>query len=361
VIERWDLIMVAHDECATGLRSEPVFYDGLSESHATWQPSPTPRPVTQMSDQRDRAAWSILVEATTVDVVRALTATGLPHIALKGPLLRRRLFPEGDDHNSSDIDVLVAPDVWSEAENELAQLGFEPLLLDIIPGDRPNHARPYARAQGGPSVDLHRTLLGAEAPASVVWSVLEKETETVMLSNTSVTVLNPPGQLLHVALHAAQNGAEDERTLRYLTRCLELSDDAAVEAALRIATAIRAIEAFSLGLSLVTSGRELNRKLGITPHPSVLGSLRATSAPNTAHALEWFATRPDIRTRAVFVWHKIFPPKAYMLSSYPKAGSRVGLLAAYPARWLWLTRQFRPSLRAWRDARRISRRSGPRT
>ena len=104
---------------------------------------------------------------------------------------------------------------------------------------------------------------------------------------------------------------------------------------------------------------ELNRKLGIAPASSVLASLRATSAPNTAHALEWLATRPDLRTRALFAWHKIFPPKAYMLSSYPQAGTRVGLLVAYPARWWWLARQLRPSVRAWREARGSTRHSGP--
>ena len=314
-----------------------------------------------MLDPRRVAATDLLIEATTTEVVGALDNSRVGHIVLKGPLLRDRLFPEGDEHVSADVDVLIAPDDWSAAEAALARLGYEPLLLDIIPGDRPNHARPYASAAGGPSVDLHRTLLGAEMPPAVVWQVLDAETTTAMLSGRPVRILAPAGQLMHTALHAAQNGAGDERTLRYLTRSVELSDDEEAREALRIATAIGAAEAFALGLSLVPAGRELNSTLEIAPHPSVLASLRATSAPNTAHALEWFATRPDVRTRARFVWHKIFPPKAYMLSSYPQARTRGGLLVAYPARWVWLAGQFRPSLRAWREARRINRRSGPPT
>ena len=238
-------------------------------------------------------------------------------------------------------------------------LGFEPLLLDIIPGDRPNHARPYVRSTGGPSVDLHRTLLGAEAPASVVWSVLDRETEPTMLVGKPIRVLNPAGQLLHVALHAAQNGAGDARTLRYLTRCIEISDEQQAAEALRIAKAIEATDAFALGLSLVPAGQALNRRFGITPSASVLTALKAASAPNTAHAVEWFATRRTYRDRARFVFHKIFPPAAYMESSYPSAHSRGGLLLAYPTRWLWLARQLPPSLKAWREARRTSRRSTP--
>jgi hypothetical protein len=43
-----------------------------------------------------------------------------------------------------------------------------------------------------------------------------------------------------------------------------------------------------------------------------------------------------------------------MRSSYRAAHSRGGLLLSYPARWLWLARQLRSSLRAWRQARRLS-------
>jgi hypothetical protein len=312
-----------------------------------------------MTDLRITTAWNLLVEATTAEVVSAFTGTEVGHISLKGPFLQRRLFPGGDEHVSTDVDILVAPEDWPTAEVELAHLGFEPLLLDIIPGDRPNHARPYVRSTGGPSVDLHRTLLGAEATASVVWSVLDRETEPAVLGGRPIRVLNEAGQLMHVALHAAQNGAADARTLRYLTRCIEISDAQQAADALRIARAIGATDAFALGLSLVPTGQALNRALGITPSASVLTALKAASAPNSAHAIEWLATRVTHRDRARFVLHKIFPPAAYMESFYPSAHSRGGLLLAYPTRWLWLARQLRPSLRAWMDARRTSRRSTP--
>ena len=324
-------------------------------------PSSEPAPAAATSeparDWRATTAWNLLVAASTTEVVAALTDAGVPSIALKGPILKERLFPEGDDHASADIDILVGPAHWPAAESVLGRLGYEPLLLDIIPGDRPNHARPHVRLSGGPSVDLHRTLLGAEASASVVWSVLDQETETVQLGNSTVRVLGPPGQLLHMALHAAQNGGDDARTLRYLARCIEIGNEQRAVEALWIAQAIEATDAFALGLSLVPSGEALNGALGITPSGSVLTALKAASAPNSAHAIEWLVTRISFRDRARFVLHKIFPPAAYMESSYPSAHSRGGLLVAYPARWLWLARQLTPSLLAWRRARAASRRS----
>ena len=163
-----------------------------------------------MGNPRISAATELLVQATTKEVVTAFDAAGVRHILLKGPLLRRWLFPDGDQHVSADVDVLVAPDAWPRAEEELAQLGFEPLLLDIIPGDRPNHARPYAHARGGPSVDVHRTLLGAEAKARIVWDSLQRETDNAMLGVTTITVLNPAGQLMHVALHAALHHSDGQ-------------------------------------------------------------------------------------------------------------------------------------------------------
>lgn len=301
------------------------------------------------------AAAELVVEATTKEVVASFRDAGVSHIVLKGPLLRRRLFPEGDTHASADVDVLVAPGSWPDAEAALARLGFEPLLLDIIPGDRPNHARPYARAGGGPTVDLHRTLLGAEALPSVVWSALHAETQEVPLGDAAITVLAPPAQLLHVALHAAQNGIGNPRTIRYLARCLEVTDAVAAAGALRVAREIEAVDAFALGLSLVSAGRTLNDRFGIAPGSSVTAALRATSAPNSAHALEWLATREGFRERLRFVLHKAFPPRAYMVSSYPRAHTRTGLLLSYPARWLWLAGQLPRSFGAWRGARRKSK------
>lgn len=299
-------------------------------------------------------AWELVVEGTTAYLTGALDDAGVRHIVLKGPLLKRRLFGDSDEHVSADIDIFPAPDEWRRAEEVLLELGFEPVLLDVIPGDRPNHARPYTRRAGGPAVDLHRTLLGAEVHASAVWAVLEAETETVDLCDRPVVVLDFTGQLLHVALHAAQNGPANARTIRYLDRCIELAGPTDATDALRLATAIGATEAFALGLSLSPSGRALSERLRLTPSGSVSSALRATSAPNSAHALEWLATRPRARDRAGFVWHKVFPPRAYMRSSDPRAGATLGLVRAYPARWLWLACRLQPSLRAWRHARRLN-------
>lgn len=164
---------------------------------------------------------------------------------------------------------------------------------------------------------------------------------------------------MHVALHAAQNGADNDRTLRYLERCIDITDGEVATHALRIAREIGATDAFALGLSLIPSGQALNLTLGITPGSSVMAALRASSAPNTAHALEWLATRETFRDRARFVLHKVFPPRAYMTSSYARAHSRGGLLLSYPVRWLWLVSQLPSSLKAWHRARLISRHSDP--
>ncbi len=66
-----------------------------------------------MTDPRITAARDLLLEATTAEVVGALAAAGVGHISLKGPVLKRRLFPGGDEHVSADVDVLVNPDDWA--------------------------------------------------------------------------------------------------------------------------------------------------------------------------------------------------------------------------------------------------------
>jgi len=64
-----------------------------------------------------------------------------------------------------------------------------------------------------------------------------------------------------------------------------------------------------------SSARGDDERVAVRDHSQRFGAHRAAScisAPNTTHAVEWFATRRTYSDRARFVFHKIFPPAAYM-------------------------------------------------
>ena len=170
-----------------------------------------------MTDPRITTARDLLLEATTAEVVGAFAAAGVGHISLKGPVLkqtavsrrrraclRRRRCPRepgrlgrqprpnsqtsGSSHccwTSSPVTARTTPDPT------LARPGGRPSTC-TAPCSGPKLLRPScgASSTGRPSLRCSAT--------------------------SRSDVLNPAGQLMHVALHAAQNGAGDARTLRYL-------------------------------------------------------------------------------------------------------------------------------------------------
>ena len=123
---------------------------------------------------------------------------------------------------------------------------------------------------------------------------------------------------------------------------------------------IEATDAFALGLSLVPSGQTLNRTLGITPSRPCSPRFRPPQHRTPPMRSNGSRRGRTFRDRARFVCHKVFPPTAYMASSYPRA-TLAGRPARSPTRHAGCgsRRQLRPSLRAWREARRASRGSGP--
>ena len=192
------------------------FAEVLHASDATTEPR-----VTSIRDPHLNVVTELVVEATTREVVTAFRDVGVPHIVLKGPLLRRRLFPEGDDHVSADVDVLVAPDGLAAAPRRRSRSsGSSRCCSTSFPGDRPNHARPYARAGGGPigRPAPHAARCGGSTRPSS-GSVLRAEAEDAMLGDAAVTVLNAARA---VAARGAPRRAERrrERAHRSLPRAL---------------------------------------------------------------------------------------------------------------------------------------------
>jgi hypothetical protein len=112
------------------------------------------------------AATNLALDSRTVEVVTALDAAGIPSILLKAPAIARWLYADGESRQYADIDLLVGPHQFADAERVLADLGFaESGLERAFPDERPRHAHAWTRARDGTAVDLHRTLAGAGSHA----------------------------------------------------------------------------------------------------------------------------------------------------------------------------------------------------
>jgi hypothetical protein len=307
------------------------------------------------------AARNLVVDRITAEVVVELAAAGVRPLLLKGPSVARWLYDDAP-RMYSDTDLLVAPDATDLTEAILSGLGFEPPLPESS-ADRPWKVHDWRRYGDGALVDVHRTIPGADADPADVWATLSRATDRLAVAGADVEVLSLPARTLHVALHAAQPGADMTQPLEDLKRLLAQSPDALWEAASALAEEIQATNALADGLLLLPSGREVLGRLGLEGRPRIETALAHADVPRStagyALALEELGHVSGIRAKAVWLRAKLVPPVVFMRYWTPLARrgpARLG--AAYVWRWMWLAKTAVPGLVAWLRARRRIRGGG---
>ncbi len=309
-------------------------------------------PAVRPSPEAVAAARTLVAEALVPEVVTALKEAGVRPILLKGLAVARWLYQDGS-RTYKDTDLLVDPNQVGAAESVLRHLGFEHPPLDDLPLDRPWHAHAWHRGDGVGSIDLHRTLIGVGVPPEELWRVLCVRTEVVRVAHADVEILDPPARALHVALHAAQDGARRGTAREDLVRGLDQLPESIWTEADELAVRLRAVPAFVAGLRLVPAGAELAARLGLPDEASVEISLRAQAAPSISLGLDWLINTPGVGRKLVLVAHKLVPPLAFMRAWSPLARrGPLGVVLAYIWRVVWLCRNTPGALRVWWRTRR---------
>ena len=311
------------------------------------------------SDELLRAAARVaIVDSATAEVVRALRSAGLRSIVLKGPGFAAWLYDGASLRSYGDIDLLVAPSDRPQVESVLRELGYVRTLGDgevPLPG-RELHADTWWSRRSGSSVDLHRTLGGARAPAARAWAALSRDTEWLKVGTVQVEIPSIPARALHASLHAAHHGALSGKPLVYLERALERADDDVWAQAADLALELDALEPFSAGLRLLPTGRALAARLDLDAPRSVEVLLKAADDRPLAASFEWLVQARGTRAKVRLVRELLVPEPAWVRASYPFARrSRRGLMAAYLVRLTRIPRYGLQALVAWRRARRDAR------
>ena len=211
------------------------------------------------------AATNLALDTRTAEVVSALEAAGIPTILLKGPAITRWLYAAGESRRYADIDLLVDPRQFMDAERLLAGLGFaESSLERAFPEERARHAHAWRRARDETTVDLHRTLAGAEATPLTVWRALRGRTERLTVGERDLDVLEPASRALVVGLHAAYHRLQGGRPLKDLERALELLPPEVWAQAGALAAELDAQPALAFGLGRLPAGAEMLPGLGLS-------------------------------------------------------------------------------------------------
>lgn len=310
------------------------------------------------------ARGTLLVDATTVEVTRALNAVGIQPILLKGPTFASWLYPEGG-RTYTDSDLLVRSTDVPAAEASLSRLGFVATQAGYAPSERDIESSTYSRrgtVEAPNIVDLHWNLHLARDP-DLTWSVLHAEVQEMSLGGTPITILNVPARALHVAIHAAQHGLmgpqrfeRGGQTGEDLRRALRVVARGDWIEAKRLASAIGASDAFAFGLRLDPTGAALADELSLdVGEPELWRFRNPFEVPRGASSFHRLVAAPTVNEKTAVLFRAIVPSRARVRRVANSSMGRASLVGAYVEYWFDAARAIVPAVTSGIALRRSSR------
>lgn len=298
---------------------------------------------------------TLAVDRVTAEVVRAFEHAGIPSVLLKGPSVALWLYPGGAGRPYVDSDLLVPPEMWTRAEEVLRSLRFVNLFAGTTIDERDPGACPWRRMQDGAVVDLHRRLRGVGVSDGECWRLLAAHRESMSVGGMAIDVLDPAARALNLVLHAAEDGIGNQSSVHDLARGLAVLPPVVWNEALTLSVEFKAGASFAAGLRLLPPGRVLAERLKLPISSSVDVRLHAMSAPPLAFGFAALHQIDGVGRKLRFLTRNLVPTPAYMrfLSPLARRG-RLGMIAAYVCRWLFLVRYAASGYRAWRRVYRGS-------
>jgi hypothetical protein len=324
------------------------------EASTSWPPHVAQPPDPPISPEMHATMRMLVLDRGTAEIVVAWRRAGVQSVLLKGPALTRWLYREGEFRGYVDIDLLVPDSDVGAAEDVLEGLRFERHGLEAIEGDWPRYSRNWVRSDWM-KVDLHQTLAGVGVPPATLWMILTERLEQMNVAGVDVDVLAPSARALVLALHTAKDGPRIAKARHDLGHAIDrLPPDLWVET-VRLADQVGSLGSLAAGLRLVVpSGVELADRLRLPKQAPLEIAIRSKGgAPALAFGIDWLVSSPGLRGKGWLVLRKIFPPVSFIRAWSPLAKrGRVGLVAAYAYRPLWVLWRVGPALWALARARR---------
>jgi hypothetical protein len=302
--------------------------------------------------QRANAIQTLAIDAASAEVVAAFAASGLRSVLLKGPAMARWLYDDPTERAYGDIDLLVDPSTFDQAEAVLRDVGFSRQIYPVAP-----HHTQWSR-QGTPriTVELHRSLLFVRCPEARVWSALSREPAELEVAGTTVQIPRLQARLLVVALHAAVHGVGFDHAIADLHRALQRATVAEWDGAAALASELDVIEPFAAALRFDPLGADVANSLLLPPIRREF-ALQLLNAPPTGVGLERLFEANSTVDRLRLLARKFVPTREFMRNWQPLARrGAFGLVATYLWRPFWLVWKAPSGFRAWRRADALQRR-----
>lgn len=275
-------------------------------------------------------------------------------LLLKGISIEEWLYDAGEVRPSSDVDVLVRPDDFADAECVLRGLGFTNRYDGASPHWAEEHADAWVHGEWPLPVDLHRHVWGMGTPPDRAWLELVAGAEGIEMAGEIVAVLREDARLVLLVLHATHHGARAPRPVAEVRRAIDRIADPVWRAATDTARRLRAERSFAAGLRLAPGSDALLERLGLAAVEPAPASrfLPIWNAPPTTEGFVRLRLASSWTERFEILRREVLPSAVFMRSRSPQSGiarrGRLGLLVAYPVRWGQLLLNGR---RGWRASR----------
>ena len=150
-----------------------------------------------------RDLWQAHVQAALDEVLKTLHSINVGAVALKGPILGERLYPDPRVRSSADLDLLVAPEDLDRAAGALKTIGFGIAKEAEARFLRKYHYHVILSRSCPPVVELHFRLsdgFGVEIAAEEFLSRARlHRTPTGAVAH----ILSPEDEMLYLCIHAA--------------------------------------------------------------------------------------------------------------------------------------------------------------
>jgi hypothetical protein len=227
---------------------------------------PVPEPARRLLERLEAVErlWQANVTRALDQALWALDSRGVQTVALKGPVLAERLYPEPGMRRSTDLDLLVA-----EADIERAAAALEPLGYELEDGlaaryARRHHHHLHLAGRCPPVIELHfRAYVGFGVTLQAE-ALLGRARGYRTARGAPCWILEPEDELLYLAVHAA--GHCFDRLLWLYDLKLFMTQHPGLDEDI-VSTRARALGVMA---ALALSSSVLRRRLGI-PMPGTAG------------------------------------------------------------------------------------------
>jgi hypothetical protein len=165
---------------------------------------------------------------TMAEVLAAFQASNIDALVLKGAALAHLIYPQPGLRPMRDVDLLVSPSQARQAQNLLAELGFNASLPgDSLPAKHlPNAQR---RAEGLPvSIEIHHNLYSNGAPATEL-EALRPKAVPFTIEGVTACALGYEDMLEHIYQHMRVNILLDSLRLVWIADLVSLAEGYANE------------------------------------------------------------------------------------------------------------------------------------